>query len=66
MTDLTLFLLHFTEEGQTSDAVMVFSTGLKAGNPHSLCSEICHRLFPHLQCNHSFSYDRSFRDLSFR
>ena len=43
MTDLTLFLLHFTEEGQTSDAVMVFSTGLKAGNPHSLCSEICHR-----------------------
>ena len=33
MTDLTLFLLHFTEEGQTSDAVMVFSAGLKAGNP---------------------------------
>ena len=57
-------LLHFTEEGWTSDAIMVLSAGLKAGNPPSLCSEICHRLLLHLHCIHSFSYDRSFCDLS--
>ena len=65
-TDLTLILWHFTEEGQTSDAIMDLSAGLKTGNPPSLCSEICHHLYPHLLFNHSFSYDRSFHDLSLR
>ena len=65
-TGLTLFLWHFTEEGPTLDAIMVLSTGLKASNPPSLCSEICHCLFPNLRCHHSFSYDHSFCDLSLR
>jgi hypothetical protein len=37
------------DNGQTLDAAMVFSTGVKAGDPLPLSSGICHHLF--LTCN---------------